>query len=148
MAILKEGKIQRRGEKREKERSNIGNIGIGNHQIDLNRKTLCFSKKSCPISTVYWPFEDKTSWTYEIQMLIRITMSNKYVREGALSFLLRSASSTIVLMLDGSSEICTHVRSNLYYLIYLRHLIGSRAVDNRIFVSEKTYFPSSVRDMF
>ena len=40
------------------------------------------------------------------------------------------------------------VRSNLCYLICLRHLIRSRGVTNLIFFSEKTYFPSCVRNMF
>ena len=34
----------------------------------------------------------------------------------------------MVLMFDGNSKICAHVRNNLCYLICLRHLISSRAV--------------------
>ena len=48
---------------------------------------------------------------------------------------------TMVLLIDGNSEISTHFRSNLSYLICLRHLIRSRAVVNRIFLSGETYFP-------
>ena len=51
----------------------------------------------------------------------------------------------IVLMLDGSSEVGAHVRSILCYLNCLRYLITTTA--NRIFVSEKAYFPSCVRNM-
>ena len=38
-----------------------------------------------------------------------------------------------VLLLDGNSEICAHVRSNVCYLFDVRYLITPRAV------SEKTY---------
>ena len=44
-------------------------------------------------------------------------------------------------ILDGNSETGAHERSNLCYLIWLRHLIWSRAVTNRIMVFERTYFP-------
>ena len=47
-------------------------------------------------------------------------------------------SETLVLILDGNSEIGVHVSSNLFYLII------SRAVKNRIFFSEKTYFISMI----
>ena len=40
----------------------------------------------------------------------------------------------MVLILDGSLEIDAHVRSNLCYLIYLKHLIRSRGITNWIFV--------------
>ena len=46
---------------------------------------------------------------------------------------------TMVLISDGSSEPGMHVRSNLCYLICLRHLIKLRTITNRIF-SEKTNF--------
>ena len=47
----------------------------------------------------------------------------------------------MVLILNGNSEIGTHVRSNFCELICLRHLIISRAVMNWIFFfSAKTYF--------
>ena len=55
----------------------------------------------------------------------------------------------MALILDGNPEISVHMRSNLCYLICLRHLIRSRAVTNRIFFfSEKSYFPSCVRVKF
>ena len=38
-----------------------------------------------------------------------------------------------------------HVRSNLCYLICLRHLIRSRVVTDKFFFSEKSYFSSCVR---
>ena len=47
---------------------------------------------------------------------------------------------TMVLKLYGNSEIGVHVRSNLCYLIYLRHFIGSRTGTNRIFPGKKTFF--------
>ena len=53
-----------------------------------------------------------------------------------------------MVLIDGNSEIGAHVRSNLCYLICLRHLIRSRAVTNRISISEKTYFALYVRNMF
>ena len=57
--------------------------------------------------------------------------------------------ASIVLILDSNSGIGTHVRSDLGYLICLRHLFRSRAVTNLIFLSlENTYFPSCVRNMF
>ena len=39
---------------------------------------------------------------------------------------------TMVIILDGSPEIGALIRSNLCNLICLMHLIGSRAVTNRI----------------
>ena len=52
-------------------------------------------------------------------------------------------------ILYGTLEIGAHVMSNLCYLNCLRHLIRSRSVTYRIFFfSEKTYFPSCVRNMF
>ena len=39
-------------------------------------------------------------------------------------------------------------RSNICYLICLRYVIRSRAITNWIFLSEKTYFLSCVRNMF
>ena len=50
----------------------------------------------------------------------------------------------MVLILDGNPELGAQVRSNLVYLICLRHSIRSRAVTNQIFFSENAYFPSSV----
>ena len=35
----------------------------------------------------------------------------------------RTVVAGMVLILDGNSEICAHVRSNLCYLIFSRHLI-------------------------
>ena len=52
----------------------------------------------------------------------------------------------MVMTLDDYSLIGAYVRSNLCYSILLRLLI--RAVTNRIFSSEQTYFPSCVRNMF
>ena len=56
-------------------------------------------------------------------------------------------TTAMVLLLDGNSEICAHVRGNLCYLICFRHLIRAKSVTNRIFFSEKTYFPSCVRNI-
>ena len=57
------------------------------------------------------------------------------------------STQTMVLILDGNSEIGAQVRSNLCYLIWLRHLIRSRAVKNRIFFIRKYVF-SCVHNMF
>ena len=47
----------------------------------------------------------------------------------------------MVLILDGSSEIGAHVRSNLGHIICLRHLFRSRTVTNRtIFFLGKDLF--------
>ena len=44
-------------------------------------------------------------------------------------------------------SIGAHVRSDLCYFIYLRHLFRSKAATNLIsYSSEKTYFPIHVRD--
>ena len=52
------------------------------------------------------------------------------------------ASTIMVLILDGTSIIGALVRSNLCYLVCLRHSIRSRAVKNRFFfVSEIISFP-------
>ena len=45
----------------------------------------------------------------------------------------------MLLILDGNSDIGTHVRSNLYDQICLRHSIRSKAVTIWIFFSEKNY---------
>ena len=42
---------------------------------------------------------------------------------------------TMVLRLDGNSELDAHVRSKFWYLICLRHSIRTKAVTNRIFFS-------------
>ena len=52
------------------------------------------------------------------------------------------------MILDGNSEINTHIRSNFCYLICLRRLIRSRAVTNLFFFSARPYFPWCVRKMF
>ena len=56
----------------------------------------------------------------------------------------------IVLILDGNSEPRgAHARSDLGYLIRLRHLIRSRIVTNQIFFFlKKTCFPSHMRNPF
>ena len=54
---------------------------------------------------------------------------------------------TMVLIEDGNSFIGACVRRNLSHSNYLRNLIWSRAVTNRIFLSEKTYFPTCVRNI-
>ena len=46
---------------------------------------------------------------------------------------------TMVLILDGNSEIGAHIRSTLCYLICLRYSFRWKAV---------TYFPSCVRNIF
>ena len=58
------------------------------------------------------------------------------------------AATIVGLIVDGNSEICAHVRSNLCYLLCLSHLFRSKTVTNMIFFSEKTYFPACVRSMF
>ena len=50
-----------------------------------------------------------------------------------------SSLSLIVLTPDGNLEIGAHVWSALGYLIYLRHLIGSRAVTEIIFILRKVF---------
>ena len=53
----------------------------------------------------------------------------------------------MVLILDGNSLRGAHVRRNICYSTCSRHLITSRAVTNRVFLPEKTHFPSCVRNM-
>ena len=43
----------------------------------------------------------------------------------------------MVHILDGKSVVCAHGRSNLCYLISLRHSIRTKAVTNRIFLAPK-----------
>ena len=52
----------------------------------------------------------------------------------------KSLQEIMVLISDGYSEIGTHVRSNICYLICLRHLIISRAVTKDIFLVRKDQF--------
>ena len=59
---------------------------------------------------------------------------------GLFLFFLYYTVESMVLIVDGNSEIDAHVGSNLCYLICLRHSIRSKAVTNRIFLFEKTYF--------
>ena len=47
----------------------------------------------------------------------------------------------VLIILDGNSEIGAHVRSDIYYLICLR------VQQKNGFFSEKTYFPSCVRNI-
>ena len=59
-----------------------------------------------------------------------------------LKFISKISISDLVLTLEGNSETCAHVRSNLRYLFYLRHLIRSSAVKKTLLsISEKKYFP-------
>ena len=51
----------------------------------------------------------------------------------------------MVFILDGNSYIGAHVRSNLCYLICLRHLIRSKEAQNKIFVSFTKYLFSFMR---
>ena len=44
---------------------------------------------------------------------------------------------TMVIILDGASEIVAHVRSNLFYLICYRHLMRSKSVTYQIFFLPK-----------
>ena len=63
--------------------------------------------------------------------------------------------SPMVLILDGSSEIDAHLRSNRCYLTCLRHLIRTKAFTYRFFFSQNSYYfyacatspvlPSSIR---
>ena len=46
----------------------------------------------------------------------------------------------LVLILDVNSEKGAQVRSNLCYLICLRHLMGSRAVKNRLLLRKDHFF--------
>ena len=54
---------------------------------------------------------------------------------------------SLVLILDGNTEIGAHVKSNLCYLISVRHFIRSRTVTNRIFFSDKTNFSSKQSEL-
>ena len=54
----------------------------------------------------------------------------------------------MVLILDGNSEIGAHVKSNLSYLFCIRHLIKRKELTNPTIISDKTYFPSCVRNRF
>ena len=64
---------------------------------------------------------------------------------------------TIVLILDGNSEIGVPVWSNYCYLIYLRCSVRSRSVTNRIYSPKRPIFlhecakcselPSNISDM-
>ena len=49
-------------------------------------------------------------------------------------------NSTMLHALDDNSEMVAHVRNSFCFLICLKQFIRSRAVTNRIFFSEKTYF--------
>ena len=51
-------------------------------------------------------------------------------------------------ILGGNSKLGAHVSRNLCYLICLRHLIGSMAVENLDFYYKKTQFSSCVVTMF
>ena len=75
--------------------------------------TSCASNNLVHLYTVIipWNFE-KTSWTYGSYNLWVCAM-----------------------VLDGNSELGVHVRSNLYYLIFLRLLIRSSAGTNQMFSS-------------
>ena len=63
-------------------------------------------------------------------------------------FLPNISTSSTYIRIYGSSEIGTHVRSNLCYLISIGHLIMLTAVTDGIFCFKKTYFPACVRNLF
>ena len=46
----------------------------------------------------------------------------------------------MLLILDGNSDIGAHVRSNLCYMIFVRHFIRSRAIINAIFFYLNHFF--------
>ena len=54
----------------------------------------------------------------------------------------------MVLILDGNSEIGAQLSRDQRYWICSRQLIRVRAFTNRFFSSEKTYFPSCMRNLF
>ena len=64
---------------------------------------------------------------------------------------------SIVVLLDGNSEIIAHVRSNLFYLICIRHLIRSICKKSEFFSLKRSFFlqacstcsklPSNIRTM-
>ena len=53
-----------------------------------------------------------------------------------------------VLLLDGSTNHVAHVWTEIGNLICLRHLFTSRAISNLIYLTQKTDFPSYVRNLF
>ena len=80
----------------------------------------------------------KTSWTYSTLYSIVF----QYFFRTIILHLFKKLhwTATMVLKLDGKSEIgAHHVRSNLCYLICLRHLIRSRAVTD-LFSPKRSIF--------
>ena len=66
-----------------------------------------------------------------------------------LKFISKISISDLVLTLEGNSETCAHVRSNLLYLFYLRHLIRSSAVKKNSFINlRKEIFSFMLAEMF
>ena len=53
---------------------------------------------------------------------------NNVYSSGRLRQIKSSLGFTMVLLLDGNSEKCSHVRNNISYLICLRHSIRSRSI--------------------
>ena len=97
-----------------------------------------------------WTISDLT--LKKIMILIWIQIINLWIYDPnrwlALFFFiwsrfLKCYVSSMVLILWWK-EISAHVRSNIFYLICLRHLIRSRAVANRIFSSKKSSKGSNV----
>ena len=71
----------------------------------------------------------------------RITIASSVVRS---KYLYTFAYIHMVLILDGNSLRGAHVRRNICYSTCSRQLITSRAVTNRLFLPEKTHFPSCI----
>ena len=54
---------------------------------------------------------------------------------------------TMVLILDGNLDMGAHVRSNLCYLTWLRHLIKSCSHKSGFFLPKRPFFSSFVRNI-
>ena len=106
-------------------------------------KCVCLIKKNITIiSYIIWKSK---SWCI-ITQLWNIFTSDAIFRNSWIWYKTRLRKD--LYNLDGNSEISAHFRSNLCYLICLRHLNRSRVGTNHMFLPEKPFFHSCVRNQF
>ena len=87
----------------------------------------------------YWPNHVQSS--ANVTMLFTMNNAVLFWSIPILQFILTSCSiPALVLISDGNSEIGARVRSNIYYLICLSNLLGSRTVKNPIFSPKRPIY--------
>ena len=86
--------------------------------------------------------------SFKKSLYVNYTFCTNLQPNDKISLFLSLTPCIMVLILDGNWLRGAHIRRNLYYSTCLSHLIRSRERSQiGYFLSEKTYFPSNVRNM-